>query len=45
MTIFRWSYVSLSTIGALRMVITIEALVVFIWTFKSFKFPFTMSEF
>jgi hypothetical protein len=49
LTIFRWSHVRLTTIGALRGVITIEALVVFLWTLKTFKFPFTlaftMSEF
>ena len=35
LTIFRWSHVRLPTIGALRMVITIEALVVFLWTLKA----------
>jgi hypothetical protein len=49
LTIFRWSHVGLTTIGALRIVITIEALVVFFWTLKTFKFPitlaFTMSEY
>ena len=45
LTIFRWRHVRLTTIGALRIVITIETLVVFLCTLKTSKFPFTMSEF
>ena len=47
--IFGWSHVKFTTIGTLRIVITIKALVIFIPTLKTFQLPstlpFTMSEF
>ena len=43
LTIFGWIHVRLTTIGALRIVLTIEALVIFLTTLKTFKFSFTLA--
>jgi len=43
LTICGWIHMRVTTIGALRILITIKALVVFFCTLTTFQFPFTLT--